>query len=108
MEEIAVESGLTWKSFLGLTTIDWINLGVSVLFVIIGSLLAIPLLFGFLNWAVGRTRTQFDDDFLATIGQELRWFVVIILARFAVLRLDIWVDRLRILLNDLFFLAGLG
>ncbi len=75
--------------------------------VVVGSLLVIPLLFGLLRWAVRRTRTQFDGDFLATIGRELRWLVVIILARLAVLRLDFWSDRLRILLDDLFFLLAL-
>jgi small-conductance mechanosensitive channel len=108
VEQVATESGLAGKTFLGLGAKDWINLGVSALIVLIGSLLVIPLLFGLLRWAVRRTKTQFDDDFLATIGPELRWLVVIILTRWAVFRLDFLSDGLRILLNDLFFLLALG
>lgn len=108
VKQVADESGLAGKTFLGLRAIDWINLGISVLLVLIGSLLVIPLLFALLNWAVRRTTTQFDDEFLATIGPELRWLVVIVLTRLAVLRLDFWNDWLRILLTDLFFLLALG
>jgi small-conductance mechanosensitive channel len=108
VEDIASESGLAGTRVLGLKTVDWINLGLSAVLVVVGSLLVIPLLFSVLRWAVRRTRTQFDSDFLATIGRELRWLVVIILARLAVLRLDFWSDQLRILIDDLFFLLTLA
>jgi small conductance mechanosensitive channel len=108
VEQVATESGLAGKRFLALTTENWINLAVSALIVLIGSLLVIPLLFGLLRWAVRRTKTQFDDDFLATVGPELRWLVVIIITRWAVFRLDFLSDGLRGLLDDLFFLLVLG
>jgi small-conductance mechanosensitive channel len=108
VKQVATESGLVGKTFLGLSAEDWINLGISVLGVLVGSLLLIPLLFGLLNWAVHRTENQFDDDFLATIGRELRWLVVIILAGEATLRLEFWSQALRTIIDDLFFLLTLA
>ena len=108
VEQVATEAGIAGKSFLGLEAKDWINLGVSALIVLIGSLLIIPLFSGLLRWIVHRTKTQFDDDFLAAIGQELRWLVVIILAGIAAFRLEFWSDGQRVILDDLFFLLDLG
>jgi small-conductance mechanosensitive channel len=102
------QTGLADKTFLALTAENWIDLGVSALIVLIGSLLVIPLLFGLLRWVVRRTKTRFDDDFLASIGRELRWLVVVILTELAVLRLEFLSDWLRLFLDDLFFLLGLG
>lgn len=106
VEEMTKESGLAGQRFLGISTKDWIDLGVSILFVLVGVLLGFYLLFGLLRWAVGRTKTQFDDRFLDTIETELKWLVVIILTRVAVLRLDLWGDEVRVLLEDLFFLLS--
>jgi len=108
LKEVVKESGLADTRFLGLMAEDWLNLGGSVLFVAIGSLFAIPMLFGLLNWVVRRTKTQFDDAFLDKIGRELRWLVVVILVRVAVLRLDPLSGWLRIRLRDLLFLLAWG
>ena len=96
VEEMAIESGLAGQRFLGLPAKDWIDLGVSLLFALVGILLGVYLLFGLARWAVRRTKTRFDDDFLETIGWELRWLVVVVLTRLAVLRLDFWGDGARI------------
>ena len=106
VEEMAIESGLAGQRFLGIWTKDWIDLGVSLLFALVGILLGVYLLFGMARWAVRRTKTRFDDDFLECIGGELRWLVVVILTRLAVLRLNLWGDGVRILLEDLFFLLS--
>ena len=106
VEQMAVESGLAGQRFLGLWTKDWIDLGVSLLLALVGILLGVYLLFGLARWAVRRTKTRFDDDFLESIGWELRWLVVVILTRLAVLRLNFWGDGVRILLEDLFFLLS--
>jgi small-conductance mechanosensitive channel len=87
---------------------DWLNLGGSVLFVAIGSLVAIPMLFGLLNWAVRRSKIQFDDAFLDRFGREFRWLVVVLLVRVAVLRLVPLRGWLRIHLEDILFLLAWG
>ena len=106
VEQMAIESGLAGQRFLGIWTKDWIDLGVSLLFALAGILLGVYLLFGLARWAVRRTKTRFDDDFLESIGWELRWLVVVILTRLAVLRLNLWGEGVRILLEDLFFLLS--
>ena len=108
VEEIASESILADKSFLGLATEDWLNLGISILFVAIGYVLGVWLLFSLLKRVVRRTKTQFDDDFLAAIGPELKWLVAVFLTRYAVLRLDFWSDGQRTFLDDLIFILAFG
>ena len=107
VDDIAENTGLAGKSFLGLTTDEWINLGISFLIVLVGYFVGVRLLFHLLNRLVKRTSTNFDDAFLSNFAGDLKWFVGIILTRFAVLRLDFWSDQTRTLLDDAFFLAGL-
>ena len=108
VEEIATESQLAGYSFLGLAAEDWINLGISVLFIILSYVVVAWLLFGLLNRAARHTKTQFDDRFLAAIGSELKWLLVVLLTRYAFLRLDFWSDGQRTFLADLFFILGIG
>ncbi len=105
--EFTTQTGLAGRSFLGLTAVTWINVGLSILFALIGILLGIYLLFGLLRWVARRTKTKFDDRFLDTVGRELRWLVVVVIIRMAVLRLEFWDDAARLLLEDLFFLLAL-
>ena len=105
--EFADQVGVADQELLGLTTTAWINIVVSILFALAGILLGIYLLFGLLRWVVRRTRTQFDDRFLEAIGRELRWLVAVVIMRMAVLRLDLWGDGARLILEDLFFLLAL-
>jgi small-conductance mechanosensitive channel len=102
-EKIAAESGLVDQSVLGLRIEDWIDLGISLLFVLVGSLLGIGLLLGLLNRFVRRSQTKFDDEIFGVFGRELRWLVVVYLTRLALLRLDFWTDWQRTTLQDLFF-----
>jgi small-conductance mechanosensitive channel len=106
--ELTAQAGFADRSFLGLTAVAWINVGVSILFVLLGILVGIYLLFGLARWIVRRTKTEFDDRFLETVGRELRWLVAIVIARIAVLRLELWNDEARLLLDDLFFLLALA
>lgn len=108
IETILHEMGLSGYSFLGQTTNNWINIGLSILLVPIGYALGAWLLLRLLNWVVQRTKTHFDDEFLATIERELRWFVLLIVLQIAILRLEIWSIKLRIVLNDIFFFLLLG
>lgn len=107
IEEMVDEAGWADRSLLGLSAENWIDLGISILIMILGILLGVQLIFGLVRWSINRSKTQFDDHFLNTIERELKWFVALILARFAIVRLDFWREGLTILLNDIFFLLGL-
>ena len=64
------------------------------------AVLGVRLLFRLLKWVVRRTSTEFDDAFLATIKEELKWLAMVLVTRFALLRLDFWSDGLRTIIDD--------
>jgi small-conductance mechanosensitive channel len=107
VEELVAEAGLAWTEFLGLRAADWINLGVSLLFVLAGYLLGTWLIRGILPRLARRTATRFDDAFLKQAGPGLRWLVVLFVVRVATERLIFLRPGLRTLLLDIYFVIGL-
>ena len=108
IEKIVSQSGLTGQGFLGLSLDGWINILASILAFVIVYVLVVWLLFRLLEWLVGRTKTEFDDAFLNTIERELRWLVVILAGRSAVLRLDFWGSTQQLIIEDVFFFLALA
>jgi small-conductance mechanosensitive channel len=107
--EIATESGLDDKSFLGLTVTSWIDLAISILIIVFFVYIGLRLIVALLKAVVRRTKTSFDDELLDNIERELKWFIVIIVAgQAAVLRLDFLSDKSRLIFEDIFFLLALG
>jgi MscS family membrane protein len=104
VEEFVQETGLAGQTLLGLSYEDWINLGISLL-IVLGA-----LLIG--NWAarwlfprlVQRTKTDLDDRLLQVAGSELRWLVVILILRFATIRLEFIGAGLKTTMADIYFL----
>jgi small-conductance mechanosensitive channel len=108
-QEIAEESGLDEKSLLGLSVTSWIDLAISILIMVFFIYIGLRLIMALIKAIVRRTKNTFDDEFLAYIERELKWLIAIVVAgRFAVLRLEFLSDRWRLLLEDFFFLLGLG
>jgi hypothetical protein len=108
-QDIAEESGLDETSFLGLPLTSWIDMAISILIIVLFVYIGLKLLMALLKAVVRRTKTSFDNEFLAYIERELRWFIAILVAAYAaVLRLDFLSDRLRILFEDIFYLLALG
>jgi small-conductance mechanosensitive channel len=111
VEEITVAAGLTGNTFLGLPAEDWIDIVISILIGFAGYLLAVlgvRLLLAAARRFVRSTSSEFEDAFVEAIGQEIKWLVMVLVLRYALLRLDFWSERLRILINDVFFFLGLG
>ena len=81
-------------------------IGLYIAVAVLGYLLGVRLLFAVLKQIVRRTSTPFDDAFLDTIGSELKWLVMVLVIRYALLRLDFWSDGLRTLIDDVFFALG--
>lgn len=108
-QEIATETGLDDISFLGISLTVWIDLAISILIIVLFVYIGLKLLMALLKAIVRRTKTTFDDEFLDYMERELKWFIVILVtAQAAVLRLDFLSDRVRLILEDIFFLLGLG
>jgi small-conductance mechanosensitive channel len=66
-------------------------------------LVLVKLLSALLRRIARRTATDFDDAFLDTIGRELREMVVVLVARYALLRLDFLSDGVRTAIDDVSF-----
>lgn len=107
MNKIAARTGWQGFSFLGLTGEDWINIVISILIFFIGYWVITRLLFHLLLRLAKRTKTNFDDDFLRSIGREIERVVGIVILRYVVLRLDFISAQIKTFINDALFLLGL-
>jgi small-conductance mechanosensitive channel len=108
VEEVAAESGLAHTYFLGLSTSDWINLGISLLLVVLSYLAGTVLIRRILPPVVKRTPAGLDDRLLEKLGPDLRWLLVVLSLRFATDRLTFVSARVKDLMGDAFFVVGLA
>jgi len=107
VNQVTAEAGLSQTRVLGLDAADWINLGLSLLFVVVGYLLGTWLIRGLLPPLVRRTPTEFDDLLLKEVGASLRWLVVVAILRYATLRLAFVRAGVKTVLADVYFVLGL-
>lgn len=93
--------------FLGLTTDQWIDLGLSILMVVAALVVGRWLLKLFLDRLVSRltqrTDTGFDDAVLTAVRPPLYWVLVLIVIKAAVARLDFLPAPWEKPLGDLYF-----
>ena len=104
ISEIVQETGLSGRTLLWLGLADWVNLGFSLLFVLLGYLIGTWLIRRLLPRLVRRTETTLDDRLLETSGSELRWLVVVSILRFSTNRLNFINADIKTLLTDAYFL----
>ena len=107
VQDLTRRAGLAQTTLLGISVSDWVNLGISLLLVLVGYLIGTWLIRSVLHRAVQRTTTEFDDRLLLAIGSNLRWLVVLITLHFTTLRLTFVNAQVKSVLNDVYFVAGL-
>ena len=107
INQVTDSLGLSGKTFLGLTSDDWVNLVISILIILVGYFIGARLLMSGLKWVVRRTSMKGDDAFFKEVSPEVKWFAVIFFAHLAIVRLDFLSDRARTTLDDVIFSAGL-
>jgi MscS family membrane protein len=107
VEEVVETVGLGQTTFLGLSVVNWINLAISLLYVLIGYLIGTGLIRYVLPLVVHRTQTQFDDRLLGAIVGDIRRLVVILALYLATNRLAFVRVGLKTLLGDVYFIVGL-
>jgi len=107
VEELVQTVGLARTTFLGLSVVDWINLAISLIYVLVGYMLGTWLIRSLLPRIVRRTRTEFDDRALETIGGGVRWLVVLFTLNMATARLTFARAGLKTFLADVYFVIGL-
>ncbi len=86
---------------------DWINLGISLLYVLVGYLIGTWLIRWLLPRIVKRTKTNLDDLLLQVSGNELRWLAVVLILRFSANRLTFISAGIKIFFTDVCFLISL-
>jgi len=106
-EAIAQDTGLAGTTLLGLSIVDWFNLGGSLLIVLTAYLIGTWAIRWLFPRLVARTKTDLDDLLLKVAGNELRWLVVVLILRFATTRLDFIGPGTQTFLGDVYFLLVL-
>jgi small-conductance mechanosensitive channel len=107
VEEVVEAIGLARTTFLGLGVVDWTNLAVSLLYVLVGYLVGTGLVRFVLPLVVRRTPTEFDDQLLEAIVGDVRWLVVLLALYVATMRLTFVSVGLKSFLGDVYYVAGL-
>ena len=107
VSSVVAATGLENTSILGLTVTDWVNLGISVLFVLAAYALGSWLIRSLLPRLVRRTPTAFDEKVLEAIGLNLRWLLVILTLFVATNRLTFLRAAPKVVLRDVYFVLGL-
>ena len=108
VEAATAETGLARTYILGLSTPDWINLGISLAAVVLSYLLSTLSIRRILPAVARRTATELDDRFLDRVGSDLRWLLVVIVMNWGTQRLAFVNADLKDLLSDLYFILGWG
>jgi len=93
--------------FLGLSIEDWINLALSIAIFLLTYLLGKRLLYRGLRAVLSRTRMKKDEEFLEIIKSQINWIVLAIALEISLARLSFLSEGLRVLLNQVFFVAYL-
>jgi len=101
--QIAQETGLSEKTLFWLNFADWINLGISLFFVLVGYLIGTWLIRWLLPRLVRRTKTNIDDLLLQISANELRWLAVVLIFRFAIERLVFIRPSVKTFISDVSF-----
>jgi len=105
--KISESTGVDRVSFLSLTGEDWLNLGISLLFVMLGYVAGTILIRVGFRLISQRSRIGLDVVFVKATGSSLRWLVVVITLQFATTRLAFISPRLKTILGNIYFAIGL-
>jgi small-conductance mechanosensitive channel len=108
VDQLVKRSGLYRTSFLGLSVADWANLGISLLYVVLGYLMGTLVIRVLLPRFVHRTPSEFDDQLLEAVGGKLRWLAVLLAAHFGTERLAFVSAEAKALLSDIYFTLALS
>jgi MscS family membrane protein len=101
--QIVQETGLSQKTLFWLGFADWINLGISLLYVLVGYLIGTWLTHWLLPRLVRRTKTNLDDLLLQVSANELRWLAVVLVFRFSIVRLNFIHPNVKLFIADISF-----
>jgi MscS family membrane protein len=105
--ELVESTGLGDFSFLGLTADNWINLGVSLLIILIAYVVGILITRLVISAVVRRSSPEWGESIADSIGPRLKWLIVVPAFYLATIRLDFLNSNVKIFLGDVYFVMGL-
>ena len=102
------QAGIGATKFLGLSLANWIDLGISLLTILVGYALSAWIVNGLLPRLAKRTATTLDDKIIEAVGQDLRKLLLVIVIDFAVTaQLQLLRAATKSILDDVFFVLAL-
>lgn len=104
----AQSTRLGGTAFLGLAIEEWINLGISLLIVILGYLIGVWLLGRVEQWLARRFGLEALPEAERFDGAPIRWLIFIVALRVAILRLTFLNAPMRRTLSDIFYVVIAG
>jgi len=107
VSRILTKTGISENTLLWLKYADWINLGISLFYVLAGYLIGTWLIRWLFPRLVQRTKTKLDDRLLQLSGNDLRWLVVVMVLRSSVNRLSFISAGFKSSIVDICFFLGL-
>ncbi len=87
VNSITYRSGLSRVTFLGLKVDDWINLGISLIIVLVAVLVLARIIFSLLVRAAGRSKNEYVAFYLKRIQRQITLLVGIFSLQYATVRL---------------------
>lgn len=103
ISDIAKTTGLNRIKILGLSVEDWINLGISLLFVLVGIYLITRIVHALLSWITRFTPGKRDDEFVAAVKNQINLFIAVLIFDFATRRLPFIPVFWKAILSQLYF-----
>ena len=106
VSQLVLKTGISEKTLLWLKYADWVNLGVSLFYILAGYLFGTWLIRWLFPRLVRRTKTSLDDLLLQVTGNELRWLVIVMILRFATKRLAFISAGIKTFIVDIYFFVA--
>ena len=107
VSDLASQYGWDQIFFLGLSVEDWINLALSILFFVLIYISGKWLINRGLREVFKRASIEAGEEFLKLIKSQINWLVITIASQLGLARLTFLSLELRIILNQVFFIAYL-
>jgi small-conductance mechanosensitive channel len=107
VSQIIQRGGASGKTLFWLKYADWINLGVSLIFVFVGYMIGTWMIGWLLPRLVRRTKTKLDDRLLQISGNQLRWLAVVLIFRSSIDRLTFVGAGIKTFIIDITFYLSL-
>lgn len=108
VKDLVESTRLEGATFLGLTADNWINLGISLLIIVIGYAIGTFVTRGWVaKWVSGHTSSEFGEVLQEDIAPRIKWLIVIPAFYLATIRLDFISVGVKRVLGDVYFVLGL-